>query len=101
MDLTSDTYHQQNGIIMQHQINTRRNKDYQHISQQMKKTTKKLICKRCNMNYTDDIICQSCKNELLNYFEASSDWQMALEIEKATLAASRFKNNDEDDYDMY
>ena len=67
----------------------------------MAKTTKKLICKRCNKNFTEDIICQSCKNELLNHFEASSDWQMAFEMERATLVASRFRNDDEYDEDMY
>ncbi|MBA7536098.1 hypothetical protein ES705_28360 [subsurface metagenome] len=82
---------------MQPQINTRRNRDYQHISQLMKKTTTKPVCKRCNKNQTVDIICQSCKNELLSHFEASSDWQMAFEMEKATLIASRFRGDETED----
>lgn len=76
-------------------------KEYQLMSQPMAKTTKKLTCKRCNKNFTTDIICQSCKNELLNHFEASSDWQMAFEMERATLVASRFRNEEEDDDDLF
>ncbi len=67
----------------------------------MAKTTKKQTCKRCNKNFTADIICQSCKNELLNHFEASSDWQMAFEMERATLVAAKFRNDDEYDDDKY
>jgi hypothetical protein len=54
-------------------------------------------CKRCNRNITSDIICQACKNELLNHYEVSSDWQTAFEIEKAQLAASRYRINDFDE----
>lgn len=67
----------------------------------MEKTTKKLTCKRCNKNYADGFICQTCKNELLNHFEASADWQMAFEMEKATLVASRYRNDEEDNIDLY
>jgi len=68
----------------------------------MAKTTKQRTCKRCNKNLTDDIICQSCKNELLSHFEASSDWQMAFEMERATMVASRFRNEDDEfDDDLY
>ncbi len=85
---------------MQPRVNSGRIRDYQHISWQMKKTTKKLTCKRCKKNLTDDVICQDCKNELLNLFEASSDWQMAFEMEKATLVASRFRDEDEENMDI-
>ena len=86
---------------MQPQINTWRNRDYQHISHMIKKSTKKPTCKRCKKNFTDDIICQECKNELLSHFEASSDWQMAYEMEQATLVASKFRSEEEDEIDMY
>lgn len=54
-------------------------------------------CKRCNKPISSDIICQACKNELLNHFEASSDWQTAFEIEKAQLIASRYRFNAEEE----
>jgi hypothetical protein len=59
-------------------------------------------CKRCNRPITSDIICQSCKNELLGHYEVSSDWQTAFEIEKAQLIASRYRlNTEEDDEDTF
>jgi hypothetical protein len=49
-------------------------------------------CKRCNKSVIGhEIICQDCKSELLSSFEASSDWQMAFEIERATQAAMRYQ----------
>jgi hypothetical protein len=101
LDLTNDTYHHQSYEILQPQVNTWRIRGYQHILTGMAKTTKKLTCKRCNKNLTEEIICQSCKNELLYHFEASADWQMAFEMEKATLAASKYRNNSEDDEEFY
>lgn len=59
-------------------------------------------CKRCNRTISSDIICQACKNELLNHYEASSDWQTAFEIEKAQLVASRYRYNaEEDEEDLF
>ena len=58
-------------------------------------------CKRCDEAASADLICQSCKNELLANFEASSDWQTAYEIEKAQLTASRYQLEDSDDNDPY
>jgi len=58
-------------------------------------------CKRCNKAASPDLICQSCKNELLANFEVSSDWQTAYEIEKAQLTASRYQYEDSDDNDSY
>ena len=63
------------------------------------KTVRK--CRRCNKNMTDDIVCTSCKSELINYFEASGDWQTAYEIEKAQLIASRYNSDNLDDNENY
>jgi RNA polymerase subunit RPABC4/transcription elongation factor Spt4 len=54
-------------------------------------------CRRCHQPISSDIICQACKNELLNHYEVSSDWQTAFEIEKAQLVASRYRYNAEED----
>lgn len=58
-------------------------------------------CKRCNKAASADLICQSCKNELLANYEVSSDWQTAYEIEKAQLTASRYQYEDSDDNEPY
>jgi hypothetical protein len=58
-------------------------------------------CKRCNKPAGVDLLCQNCKNELLTNYEASSDWQTAFEIERATQTALRYKNEDEDVDDIY
>jgi recombinational DNA repair protein RecR len=57
-------------------------------------------CKRCNRPVKEDIICQECKSELLAIYEASSDWQTAFEIERATQAALRYQVEEggEDDF---
>ena len=64
------------------------------------KTSHAYKCKRCNKPASADMICQSCKSELLSNFEATSDWQTAFEIEKAQLTASRYQS-DYDEYDNY
>lgn len=56
-------------------------------------------CKRCRKPTDEEIICQSCKNELLANYEASSDWLTAFEIEKAQLTASRYRSMHEEDDD--
>ena len=58
-------------------------------------------CKRCNKNLTDDVICTSCKSELIGYYEASGDWQMAFEIEKAQSIASRYNRYNAEDNGLY
>ncbi len=62
----------------------------------MKKNAEKL-CKRCNRQLTKEIICQSCKSELIYHYEASLDWQLAFEIEKAQMIALRYMNDDKED----
>ncbi len=58
-------------------------------------------CKRCRKPTQGDIICQSCKSDLLSNYEASFDWQTAFEIEKAQLTASRYRNYESEDADPY
>jgi hypothetical protein len=48
------------------------------------KLSRKRICKRCNKKITDDIICASCKNELLSQYDSKIGWKMAFEIEKVS-----------------
>jgi hypothetical protein len=59
----------------------------------MKKRAEAKMCKRCNRHLTEDDICQSCKSELINQYEASLDWQIAFEIEKAQLTALRYNRD--------
>jgi hypothetical protein len=48
-------------------------------------------CKRCNKHKTKDVICASCKNELLSSYENSIDWQTAYEVEKAHQNILKYK----------
>jgi hypothetical protein len=63
----------------------------------MKKNAAKL-CKRCNRRLTEGLICQTCKSELINHYEASLDWQLAYDIEKAQMAALRYIHDDNEDF---
>jgi hypothetical protein len=67
----------------------------------MKNNDNLRICKRCNQRNATDIICQICKTELLNNFEASSDWQIAFDIERAQLATLKYYQNNKDEFDNY
>ncbi len=58
-------------------------------------------CKRCNKAAGPDMICQSCKNELLTNYEVVCDWQTAFEIERATQTALRFRMDNEDDNSLF
>lgn len=49
------------------------------------------ICKRCNKHQARDIICASCKNELLSSCENNLDWQTAYEIEKIQRIVLKYK----------
>lgn len=62
---------------------------------------KQVRCKRCRKPTEGDIICQSCKSDLLSNYEASFDWQTAFEIEKAQLTASRYQQQDGDENDLF
>lgn len=58
-------------------------------------------CRRCHKTASSDLICQSCKNDLLANFEATSDWQTAFEIEKAQMKASRYQHENKEESDPY
>ena len=55
----------------------------------------KRICKRCNRNFSKDLICTHCKIELVNHFDSKLDWQTAYEIEKVQRRTQRYL---EDEY---
>ena len=48
------------------------------------------LCKRCKKNTAKDLICTSCKVELLNNYDSKIDWQTAYEIERIQLSAMRY-----------
>jgi RNA polymerase subunit RPABC4/transcription elongation factor Spt4 len=52
------------------------------------------VCKRCNRHQTKDIICPSCKNELLSAYDNRIDWQTAFEIEQARRLAKKYRMKD-------
>ncbi len=49
------------------------------------------VCKRCNRHQTKDIICPSCKNELLSSYDNRIDWQTAYELEQAHKLVIRYR----------
>lgn len=48
-------------------------------------------CKRCRKPVENENLCQSCKNDLLSYFEHTSDWNLALEMESAQKSIYRYR----------
>jgi hypothetical protein len=71
-----------------------------NITPLMKKDANEKMCSRCNSYPTTEIICQSCKNELLSNYEASLDWCTAYEIERSQLIASKYKCDENDEMDF-
>lgn len=59
-------------------------------------TAEKLVklCKRCYRNPAGDIICPSCKNELIALYDNKLTWRTAFEIEKISKKAMRHANNE-------
>ena len=55
---------------------------------------KQRLCKRCKKNLSTDIICTSCKVELINNYDSKLDWQTAFEIERIQQSALRYIDND-------
>jgi hypothetical protein len=49
-------------------------------------------CKRCNRHTEKETICLACKEELLLFYEATNDWNMALDLEVAQKSFFRYKN---------
>jgi hypothetical protein len=61
-------------------------------------SSRKRICKRCNRNVTEDIICAGCKNELLTHYNSKINWKMAYEMEKVSrhIMRNTFRNDSEE-----
>jgi hypothetical protein len=59
----------------------------------------KKLCKRCYKNSATDVICASCKNELIALYENKLTWRTAYEIEKISRKAMRY--SDPSDEDLY
>ena len=51
------------------------------------------ICKRCKKNSAIDLLCTTCKVDLLNLYDSKIDWQTAYEIEKIQRTAFRYIDN--------
>jgi len=66
----------------------------------MKNKTGLRMCKRCNRHLSEEDICQTCKGDLINHYEASQDWQIAFEIERAQLTALRYSRDLNDEMDF-
>jgi len=52
------------------------------------------LCKRCFQNPADDIICPSCKDELIAIYNNKLTWRTAYEIEKISKKAMRYTRNE-------
>jgi hypothetical protein len=57
----------------------------------------KKLCKRCYKNPATDVICPSCKNELLAIYENKLTWRTAYEIEKISRKAMRYSEHSDED----
>lgn len=54
------------------------------------------LCKRCYRNYSKDIICPTCKNELIALYEGKLTWKTAFEVERISKRAMRYAGNSDD-----
>lgn len=56
---------------------------------------KQIKCIRCKRVIEVDKVCQSCKNDLLYYYEATRDWMLAYELESQEryMSKSRFDSD--------
>lgn len=57
----------------------------------------KKLCKRCYKNPSIDVICPSCKNELIALYENKLTWRTAFEVEKISKKAMRYSAETDDD----
>jgi hypothetical protein len=55
------------------------------------------LCRRCNKNSTEDIICPACKNELIALYDNKLGWKTAFEIEKFSRRAMLYSRNISED----
>ncbi len=62
-------------------------------------SSRQRICKRCNKKITEDMICASCKNELLSQYDSKVGWKIAYEIEKVSRHIMRnTRSSDPEEY---
>lgn len=59
----------------------------------MKPLTAGKLCRRCNKNTSTDIVCPSCKNELIAIYENKLTWRTAYEVERISKKAMRYSGN--------
>jgi hypothetical protein len=57
----------------------------------------KKLCKRCFKNPATDVICPSCKNELIALYENKLTWRTAYEVEKISRKAMRYSGENDDE----
>jgi hypothetical protein len=55
------------------------------------------LCKRCFKNPAIDMICPSCKNELIATYENKLTWRTAFEVERISKKAMRFSGETDDE----
>jgi hypothetical protein len=55
------------------------------------------LCRRCNRNYSSDIICPACKNDLITLYDNKLGWKTAWEVEKVSRKAMLYTRNLADD----
>ena len=60
----------------------------------------KKICRRCNKNTSEDMICPVCKNELIALYDNKLSWRTAYEVEKVSRRALLY-TRDSSDEDLY
>jgi hypothetical protein len=58
------------------------------------------ICRRCNKNSSEDIICPACKNDLIALYDNKLNWRTAYEVEKVSRRALLF-SRDSAEEDLY
>ena len=51
-------------------------------------------CKRCFKNHSVDIICPTCKSDLIALYDNKLTWRTAYEIEKISRNALRYTGNE-------
>jgi hypothetical protein len=59
------------------------------------------LCKRCYKNSAVDIICPSCKNELIANYENKLTWRMAFEVERISKKAMRYSWGGQGEEELY
>lgn len=52
------------------------------------------LCKRCYRNPASDIICATCKNDLIAIYDNKLTWKTAYEVEKISKKAMRYTRNE-------